>query len=293
MSDKNHPPVDWKIGYRAFFAAKLRRKLLPFAEMPAGERHCRMFSTNNDVISAQIGTGGVFEPEVLGIIDAIAERHGLKSGTALDIGANIGNHAIWLAQHFRQVIAFEPSPVMAAVLHANKLLNQRRNLHIVETALSDRSGVATLVARRSDHIGTLELDESGASASTELQATVSLRTGDDVLGSLGFSGQVSMVKIDIEGAEVQALSGLRRTLIRDRPVICFEARNPTEGEAIRIELQAAGYAHFFSVRASRLGPLQLLNFRNWPLSKRYDLVPLQAFEGHHYSAVFAWTGDLR
>lgn len=296
MPNEHHQPVAWTIGYGDFFLAKLRRKLLPLLEMPAGQRPFRLFSTSNDVISTHIRAGGVFEAETLGMIDAVAGRHELKQGVALDVGANIGNHAVWMAQRFREVVAFEPNPVMATVLRANAMLNQCANLLVAETALSDHDGMATLVARRGDHIGTLELDEHGLPADDSIPAaTVRLQTGDSVLESLPLSkAPVTFIKMDIEGAEVQALSGLAGTLRRDHPVICFEARNQAEGEAVRVKLRHAGYSWFFSVHASRLGLLQLLDPRNWvSWTKRYSLAPLEAFEDRHYAAIFAWIKDLR
>lgn len=296
MPDEHQRPVGWSIGYGDFFLSKLRRKLLPLLEMPAARRPFRLFSTSNDVISTHIRAGGAFEAETLGMIDAVAERHALKQGVALDIGANIGNHAVWMAQRFGEVVAFEPNPIIASVLRANAMLNQCTNMHVVETALSDHEGTAMLVARRGDHIGTLELDEHGTSAGNSIPAArVALQTGDSVLESLRLStAPVTFIKMDIEGAEVQALAGLDRTLRRDHPVICFEARNPVEGEAVRERLRQAGYSRFFAVHASRLVLLQLLNPRTWiSWTKRYSLVPLEAFEDKHYAAVFAWTRDLR
>lgn len=285
----------WSIGYRAFFLAKLRRMLLRVLELPADQRPFRLFTTSNDVISTHVRAGGAFEPEVLGMISAVAGKHALRNGVALDIGANLGNHAVWMSRHFRKVVAFEPNPIMALVLRANAALNACANLQVVQTALSDHVGSATLVSRRADHIGTLELDKVGSSAEGGLPATVvELRRGDDVLGELGLSEEpVAFIKLDIEGAEVAALRGLAGTLRRHHPVVCFEARNPREGEAVRQALRAVGYSHFFAVRASRIGPRQLFDWGTWrSRTKHYDLVPLEAFEDRHYAAVFAWTASI-
>lgn len=285
----------WTISYRRFFLAKLRLALLSAGELPAEERPFRLFSISNDVISGQIRSGGAFEPEVLGMIAAVTRRHGLGSAIALDVGANIGNHAIWMAQRFAYVVAFEPSPVIATVLRANRALNQCDNLHVEEVALAECEGAATLVTMRSDHIGTLELDEKAAPASdTPLSARVRLRAGDQLLQELPLPAlPVSFIKIDVEGAEVRALTGLRETLCRDHPVICFEARNPSEGGAVRQVLQKMGYSYFYAIEGSRLGLRQILTAhkrRTW--FKHYRLVPLESFQQRHYAAVFAWNREL-
>jgi len=49
-----------------------------------------------------------------------------------------------------------------------------------------------------------------------------------------------VVKIDVEGAEVEVLRGMDSTLANDRPIIVFEARERTLGECRKI-LSNHGY----------------------------------------------------
>ncbi|MCY4541866.1 MAG: FkbM family methyltransferase, partial [Rhodobacteraceae bacterium] len=42
-----------------------------------------------------------------------------RDSTALDVGANIGNHTVFFARHFHRVIAFEPNPAANALLKVN------------------------------------------------------------------------------------------------------------------------------------------------------------------------------
>lgn len=286
---------EWSIGYGRFFASKIRRKLATWAELPLPDRPFRLFCTTNDVISTHIRAGGMYEPEVLGMIRAIAVRLGLRDGIGLDIGANIGNHSVWMASLFSQVVAFEPSKVMSTVLRANALLNRCNNLRIVEAALSNHHGTANLTNRRTDHIGTIELDESPEAGDDLNSDTIALVRGDQVLSELLLTSHpVSFIKIDVEGSEVAALDGLSETLRRHHPVICFEARNRIEGDAVRSILTSNGYTHFYAIQASRLGlkGLALSLHRPDLRLKRYRLARLTHFEDRHYAAVFAWHRDL-
>ena len=75
----------------------------------------------HDYIGASINQFGVFEGEELDILfDFLEPLHSsFRAGTALDIGANIGNHSIYFADHFRTILAFEPNPTAFALLSFN------------------------------------------------------------------------------------------------------------------------------------------------------------------------------
>ena len=263
-------------------------------ELGAGQRRIRLFTLDNDVIGRRIRTQGAYEPEVLAAIDAVAAGAGRSAGVALDIGANIGNHAVSMARSFSRVVAFEPHPVMAAALRANALLNGCSNLQVMEMALSAHVGDGVLQQQRPDHSGTLELAADGASAmDAPGRVAVQLMRGDDVLDRVLEPGErVTLIKIDVEGAELPALQGLAACLQRDHPVICFEVRHPAEGQLVRAFLEDAGYRDFQAIRASRigLGSLHRLLTRAGR-SKHYQLEPVAEFEDRHYAAVFAFAAQ--
>lgn len=284
---------EWSVEYRDFLLAKARRKLATWLELPGPERPFRLFSTCNDAISTHIRAGGVYEAHVLGVIRSVALRFALGRGIALDVGANIGNHSIWMSQYFSQVIAFEPDPAMSTVLRANALFNRRTNIRIVAAALSNFCGIARMKRRRADNIGTMELVAETSADLDENTDTVEVTIGDQALSDLEVALPVSFIKIDVEGAEVAALEGLSMTLRRDHPVVCFEARNRSEGEAIRSILTASGYTHYYEIEASRLNLRNLLRIvrsRRWV--KHYWLAPVGTFDNRYYAAVFAWTREL-
>lgn len=282
------------IPYLRFFAGRLRMWVSRKLELGAGQRRIRLFTLDNDVIGRRIRTQGAYEPEVLAAIDAVAAGAGRSAGVALDIGANIGNHAVSMARSFSRVVAFEPHPVMAAALRANALLNGCSNLQVMEMALSAHVGDGVLQQQRPDHSGTLELAADGASAmDAPGRVAVQLMRGDDVLDRVLEPGErVTLIKIDVEGAELPALQGLAACLQRDHPVICFEVRHPAEGQLVRAFLEDAGYRDFQAIRASRigLGSLHRLLTRAGR-SKHYQLEPVAEFEDRHYAAVFAFAAQ--
>jgi len=135
---------------------------------------------------------------------------------ALDIGANKGVYSWHLARLCRQVFAFEPNPVMFDYL-------QRAvpaNVHCYPVAIADYCGDAQFklpVSEGKFHYtrGSL-LDVSGATGCASFSCKVA------TIDSYGFDN-VGFMKIDIEGAELDAIRGATETIRESRPVILAEA----------------------------------------------------------------------
>ena len=72
-----------------------------------------------DYVSNKILLDGIYEGRELNALDQLVFCHLPRDSVALDIGANIGNHTAYFARYFSRVIAFEPNPMVFAVLSAN------------------------------------------------------------------------------------------------------------------------------------------------------------------------------
>ena len=140
-----------------------------------------------------------------------------KGGTAVDVGANQGFFAFALAAIADRVEAFEPNPDYARF--ARRMLGSRARVHAV--ALSNHNGRQQFSVPMSDEGVALHLGGAlkGAGSGT-LKATrfeVEVRT----LDSYGFS-DVRVIKVDVEGSEMDVLEGARATIRRDRPALIVE-----------------------------------------------------------------------
>ena len=164
---------------------------------------------------------GDYEPDERRVMEVLAEG----AGNVVDIGANVG----WYALHFARlvgpaggrVLSFEPVPSTYAVLRRNCELNRECEwIELHNLGLSDTPGRATFSIPQ----GTGSVAASGrAIKPEETNATVEveLATLDDVLDASP-RGAISLVKCDVEGAEIFALRGAVRMLERDRPVLALE-----------------------------------------------------------------------
>ena len=147
---------------------------------------------------------------------AVMAAHFPSGGVFADIGANVGNHTLFAALFMAaaRVIAFEPNPPAMAVLRANVALNglsSRVDLTHLGWGLSDAEGTGFSAVTKRANLGATRLVADG-------QGGLSVRTGDAML-----AGQrVNLIKLDIEGMEMQALRGLDATIATHRPPVFLE-----------------------------------------------------------------------
>jgi FkbM family methyltransferase len=176
-----------------------------------------------------------------------AEYDAFRAATApgaavLDVGANVGAYTLLFGQWVGaagRVYAFEPAGEARGALRGHVSLNGLTDtVEVVPAAVSASSGEAILVDEGIH--GTSRL--AGAGGTTV--ATVSI---DDFCAERGIHPTV--IKVDVEGAELQALQGARRTLARGDlpfPALFVElhptlwAASGTGRDALEQELDAQG-----------------------------------------------------
>ena len=157
--------------------------------------------------------GRYYEMGVLGALDMT-----LRPGDRfVDIGANIGMitlHAHSLVGKSGRIDCFEPNPFCAEAIRNNLKLNEISNVFIHECALAETAGSLTLNLT-SEHTGTATLADVSARATHKIN--VDVRVGDNALVEAP-----RMIKIDVEGFELQALRGLAKTLSTFKPLLITE-----------------------------------------------------------------------
>jgi len=155
----------------------------------------------------------------------IALKNYLKRGDIFfDIGANVGFFTILGARIVGpsgHVYAFEPVPEIAACNRRNARLNNFHNVTVFAKAVSFSTGKGQLLLTQ--HPGGSKLSTAGTPLASELTGTLAV----DVISIDNLVAQQDLappmvVKIDVEGAELDVLAGMRRTINRFKPVIIYE-----------------------------------------------------------------------
>ncbi len=143
----------------------------------------------------------------------------------LDVGANVGNHTLFYSHHSRagRIYPFEPNPRARELLVANVEMNAGAgalvDLRYAPLALGAGEGKLALASSPQGNLG-------GASyAPTSESGDIACRALDE----LTFLGEVGFIKMDVEGMELQVLSGAEAQIARHRPVLYVEVDRRNEG----------------------------------------------------------------
>lgn len=167
-----------------------------------------------DSITSDIRELGVYDQWTLLAIEHLLAA--ISADVCLDVGANIGNHAVVMAQHCRQLHAFEPVPFIFDVLQQN-LERNTTNAVAHNVALSEQSGVSQISVDRGGNLGKSTM--LSAAAGTEL-IDITAERGDECVADI--SGSIDFIKIDVEGFEPRVIQGLQQTIKKHQPVLLLE-----------------------------------------------------------------------
>jgi FkbM family methyltransferase len=140
-----------------------------------------------------------------------------SNGLFLDIGSNIGRWAIFVAKEnpLIEVYAFEPEPSNFISLKKNIALNKLKNIVPNNLACGSKTGQVPLFLSESN--------TGGHSLAWKTKKKIQVKS--DTVDSVIYSKNkiVSLVKIDVEGAELDVLKGLKKILVRDKPKLIIES----------------------------------------------------------------------
>jgi FkbM family methyltransferase len=209
---------------RAQFSGQLASRLITMASQP-------LISTDL-TITHGLGQGlrfnaagtnpgyalGTTEPSIQ---QAVCEH--LHAGDVFyDVGANVGFFTVIAARRvgpFGRVAAFEPVPATVEALLRNLQLNGFDNVTVVPKAAAASSALAQFEVGETSTQSRLRTDGRGDLSQRVIEVeTIPI----DELVERGDLEPPSLVKIDVEGAELEAVRGMRRTIQRYRPVILCE-----------------------------------------------------------------------
>ncbi|MEK5478179.1 FkbM family methyltransferase [Paenibacillus sp. FSL R5-0407] len=131
-----------------------------------------------------------------------------------DIGANIGNHTIYFKKYYdaNKIYSFEPVPANFELLNKNIQENNLKNIELLNVGVSDSFKKASIIFNEKN-MGECKLYES-PSGNIEV---------------IPIDGQTfdapDLIKIDVEGDELNVLKGMSKILELNKPVLWIEIIN--------------------------------------------------------------------
>ena len=178
--------------------------------------------------------------------------------TFIDVGANIGVFSLLASSKIKKgkVFAFEPSPKILAQLYANIALNQKTDrILVAEKAVSNKSKQVNFdISDRADY-NHLSFNSSVKKTTLQVKTT----TLDKFIKDVGIK-HVKLIKIDVEGAEMLVLKGLKQSLLTKKIDMLIVEVN-----------ESAALSFGFSTK-DILSCLEEYGFKNYMFDKNYNLV---------------------
>lgn len=161
----------------------------------------------------------------------------------LDVGANIGNHTLYLAAVAGlRVVAFEPNPELCVPLRQAISLNGLDGrVMLYEVGIGASEGKANFAERKPENIGGQSLILDGSDA-----APISVIN----LDSLDIEDKVRAIKIDVEGMELSVLKGAATLISRDTPYLFIEAQTESDFDALHEVVVDLGYVYWDTFNAT-------------------------------------------
>ncbi len=147
-----------------------------------------------------------------------------RTGSFVDVGVNVGQTLLdWVAADSEvDYFGFEPNPACIEFISNAIELNNLEKCTILPVGLSDKCGLVCLYSHPSSST------DASASIISDLRPNRELRSRyvpcvrfDEVWDTLKKS-HLNLIKIDVEGAELEVLRGMKRVLREERPVILVE-----------------------------------------------------------------------
>lgn len=263
MSNSAPPPIRHFSGFR-FIPYRIRRSLLKrlypdtwqqyaFSVKMDGGMTCTGVLEN--YIDRVVFFCGAHEKYMLHFLRDAVEA--LRKDTQaplrfLDVGANIGNHSMYMSKLVDEVYAFEPFSRVREQLKKHISMNGLDNIRVFPFALGSENSVQPFFSGPEGNLGAASFHADHYQNNVPV-GQLEIRIGDEVFAQEGLS-RITIVKIDVEGFEPPVLQGLQETLRRDRPLLAVElsqtSRNQIGDEAGLYALFPERYRYYYFTKGN-------------------------------------------
>lgn len=158
-------------------------------------------------------------------------------GNIIDLGSWIGDNAtVWAKIHYGDVYAIDPSPDNCKYITAVKDINKLSNLHVLETAISDKDEIIST---------NYDLGHAMFYQNTDFGTKVTATSLDNLVDR-GVIANIGFIHLDVEGMELAVLKGSRKIIEATHPTIVYEIHlaDEVENNMIKVLLEECGYTMY-------------------------------------------------
>ena len=171
-----------------------------------------------NLIDYHILSRGAFEPGLTELLKTWGKA--IDNSLILDVGANVGVHSIGVCRAYEEVLSVEPFPPLIERLKHHIEINKIQNIKLIRGGLAAADSEANFIPPESGNLGTGRVAKVASSKNESDELRIQLFSGDNLINKQARS--LAAIKIDVEGHELDVLSGLRSSINHYRPLIVCE-----------------------------------------------------------------------
>jgi FkbM family methyltransferase len=176
-----------------------------------------------DHIGLEINNFGIYEEDLLNaIISFLKDKVNIeKFDLIIDVGANIGNHSLYFSKISKKVFSYEPNPNTYQLLKYNT--SNISNIDIYNIGISNNTEKKFL------NESNFNIGNSAVVSGIKKQ---NIKKDDLILHEINafklddlenlFNEEISMIKIDVEGHELEVMDGAKNLIEKNKPMLIFE-----------------------------------------------------------------------
>jgi len=167
----------------------------------------------------------------------------------IDIGANVGLYAMWLAGNFKKIVTVEPHPVNNYIIRKNIELNGFTNISMLEVAAWSRPEMLYFNQMHPNDLASGAIVSGAPNEKAVVAPFLVLGVPLD-----DYDLNPDFIKMDIEGGEFEAIYGLVETMERTKPVMLIEIHQFTDGRTVgRFKDIMSGFGYDCTVATTKDG----------------------------------------
>jgi len=185
--------------------------------------------------------GAYEKAELLLLRDLVKDQ---EEPVFVDVGANVGQHTLFMSKYCKTVHSFEPYDVLRTKLQEKIFLNNVTTVIVHDVGLGEKDEKIDFFAPVGANKGTGSFVPDHEKENNKSIGKLLVVKGDNFFKNKGIK-KISLIKIDVEGFEKFVLVGLQETLRLQRPIILMEFSETTQstfsGKGELLALLPEGY----------------------------------------------------
>jgi FkbM family methyltransferase len=187
----------------------------------------------------------------LSVIEKHLNTYYKKDAAYFDIGSNVGLRSVYALSENRPTVLFDPNPEVSEISKQMIALNQYQNYNIEQSGVSDSEGQLNFYISSSSYLSSFD-KEHAAKDKIVAEIKIPVITINSYLKS-NPQFQPKIVKVDVEGFEINVLKGAYDLLNKYKPALIIEIIDTSENRNEIIDYLASfGYQAYYVFKKREL-----------------------------------------